>query len=99
MDLKQKVTEALRRALHPDRIQLEDDDGISGIVVAAQFRRMPSLERQLLIHNALRGSSLKFTKAEIRQVLAIAGLTPAEYEALGYQPSPGEKNGGQRELS
>jgi hypothetical protein len=83
LDLKKKVTEALRRYLHPHHIQLVDDDGISGFVVSPQFQRMPSLERQLLIHNALRDSSIKFTKAELREVLAIAALTPAEYEALG----------------
>jgi hypothetical protein len=85
VDLKEKVTAALRHNLHPDHIHLEDDDGISGFIVSAQFRRMPSLERQRLIHNALHGSSIKFTKAEFRQILAIAGLTPAEYEALGYR--------------
>jgi hypothetical protein len=45
---------------------------------------MPALDRQTLIHNALRRSALKFTKAELRNVLAIAALTPAEFEALGY---------------
>lgn len=83
MDLKEKVAEALRRNLRPDHIHLVDDEGISGFVVSNQFQRMPSLERQMLIHNALHGSSVKFTKAELRQVLAIAGLTRAEHEALG----------------
>jgi hypothetical protein len=89
MDLKKKVTDALRRNLHPDHIHLEDDDGISGIVVSTQFLRMPVLDRQLLIDNALQRSSSKFTKNELRQILAIAGLTPAEYAALG----PIEKRG------
>lgn len=79
---KKKVTEALRHCLAADRILLEDDDGISGYVVSARFQRMPSLERQTLIHDALRGSAVKFTKAELRRILAIAALTPAEYEAL-----------------
>ena len=83
MELKEKVTQALRRHLHPDHIHLEDDDGISGLVVSTQFLRMPSLERQMLIDNALRNSPVKLTKAELRHILAIAGLTPAEYEALG----------------
>lgn len=85
MDLKEKVTEALRRYLHPDHIQLDDDGGISGIVLSPQFRGMPSLKRQTLIHTALRDSAIKLTKAELREVLAIAGLTPAEYDALGYR--------------
>jgi hypothetical protein len=85
VDLKEKVAEALRQGLRPDYVHLDDEDGISGFVVSPQFRRMPALERQTLIHNALHGSSVKFTKAELRDVLAIAALTPAEYEALGYQ--------------
>jgi acid stress-induced BolA-like protein IbaG/YrbA len=85
VDLKEKLTEALRRSLRPDHIRLENDGGISGFVVSAQFQRMPSLERQMLIDKALRQSSLKITKAEFRQILAIAALTPAEYEALGYK--------------
>jgi stress-induced morphogen len=84
VDLKEKVTKALRQYLHPDHIELEDDGGISGFVVSPQFHRLPSLERQKLIHNALRDASSKLTKAELREVLAIAALTPAEYEALGY---------------
>jgi acid stress-induced BolA-like protein IbaG/YrbA len=83
MELKEKVTKALNRQLSPDRVQLEDDDGISGIVVSKQFDQMPALDRQTLIDKALRGSKIKFTKAELRSVLAIAGLTPAEFAALG----------------
>jgi len=85
MDLKEKVTEALRQHLHPDHIILENDEGISGYIVSPQFQKMPSLERQRRISNALRESSVKFTKAELCQVLAIAALTPAEYEALGQK--------------
>jgi acid stress-induced BolA-like protein IbaG/YrbA len=84
VDLKEKVTQALRRALRPDHVRLEDDGGISGFVVSAQFERMTSLERQKLIDKALRESSVKLTKMELRQILAVAGLTPVEYEALGY---------------
>ena len=83
MDLKEKVTKALNGQLNPDRIQLEDDGGISGFVVSKKFDRMPALDRQTLIDKALRGSKIKFTKAELRSVLAIAGLTPAEFAALG----------------
>ena len=85
MDLKEKVTDALRRYFRPEHVQLEDDDGISGFVVSSQFQKLPALERQGLISNALRDSANKFTKAELRQVLVIAGLTPVEYEALGYR--------------
>jgi hypothetical protein len=88
VDIKNKVSTALSQSLTPDYIQLEDDDGISGFVVSTRFKQMPALDRQMLIDNALRGSAIKFTKAELRQVLAIAGLTPAEYEALDHK---GEK--------
>jgi acid stress-induced BolA-like protein IbaG/YrbA len=83
VDLKEKVTEALRLALQPQHLRLEDDDGISGYVVSAQFRDLPALDRQMLIDNALRAAPAKLTKAELRHILAIAGLTPAEYDALG----------------
>jgi hypothetical protein len=43
------------------------------------------LERQVLIDKALRDSSAHLTKAELRKVLVVAGLTPAEYENLGYK--------------
>lgn len=84
MDLKKKVETALRRYLHAEVVHLEDDDGISGYVVSPQFQKMPSLDRQMVIHSALRGSSVRLSKSELQQILAIAALTPAEYEALGY---------------
>lgn len=83
MDLKTKVMEALRGALNADQIRLEEDDGIFGFVVSAQFARMPALDRQTLIQTALNHSPVKLTRAEKRQILAIAGLTPVEYQGLG----------------
>jgi acid stress-induced BolA-like protein IbaG/YrbA len=82
VDLKKKVAAALRGAAADARIRLEDDDGISGFVVSAEFRGMSALDRQMLIDGALRNSSLKFSKPELRQILAIAALTPAEYDTL-----------------
>lgn len=82
MDLKEKVTEALRQSLSLDQVLLEDDDGISGFVVSSRFRGVSALDRQALIEEALRTSSPKFTKAELRRLLAIAPLTPAEYEGI-----------------
>ena len=84
MDLKEKVTRALQKNLSPAHVHLEDDEGISGFVVSAQFQRKTALDRQTLIDHALRSSSAKLTKAELRHVFAIAGLTPVEYEALGF---------------
>lgn len=85
MDLKTKVTEALRGALNVDQIRLEDNDGIFGFVVSSQFARMTALDRQTLIQKALNHSPVKLTKAEKRQILAIAGLTPVEYKGLGLR--------------
>lgn len=84
MDLKEKVETALRRYFHPEVVHLDNDEGISGYVVSPRFQKMPSLDRQMLIYSALRGSSVALSEGDIRQVLAIAALTPAEYEALGY---------------
>lgn len=83
MDLKEKVEAALERYFNPDQVHLESDDGISGYVVSPKFQKISSLDRQMLIDKALRGSSVPFSKAELRHVLAIAALTPAEYEAIG----------------
>jgi acid stress-induced BolA-like protein IbaG/YrbA len=83
MDIKEKVTLALQQRLQPEHLELEEDGGISGVVVSAEFQRMSALDRQTLISSALRNAPSKLTKAELRHVLAIAALTPAEYAALG----------------
>jgi len=82
VDLKEKVEAALKGAIDAARIRLEDDDGISGFVVSSAFRGMSALDRQTLIDKALRNSAVKLTKPELRQILAIAALTPAEYETV-----------------
>jgi acid stress-induced BolA-like protein IbaG/YrbA len=84
VDLQEKVAEALRTYLKPDQILLKDEDGVYGYVVSGQFRGMDVLKRQILIHKALRESSAKLTRAELRKVLAIAALTPAEYAAVDH---------------
>jgi stress-induced morphogen len=88
MELKDKIAEALREFLHPARTVLEDDDGIIGCVVSAQFQNISPLERQDLIDKALRRSSVKLTKADRRQVLAIVPFTPVEYAAFGWDKKP-----------
>jgi hypothetical protein len=82
VDLKEKVADALGGAVADARIRLEDDDGISGFVVSPAFKGMSALDRQALIDKALRNSSVKFSKQERRNILAIAALTPAEHEAV-----------------
>ena len=82
MDLKEKVEIALKGVITATRIRLEEDDGISGYVVSSDFRGLSALDRQSLIDKALRTSAVKLTKPELRQILAIAALTPAEYETV-----------------
>lgn len=84
MDLREKVASALHESLKLDHIQLEDDDGISGIIVSAQFRGVSAMDRQMLVPNALRKSSVKLTRADLSRILAIAPLTPAEYAAIDH---------------
>jgi hypothetical protein len=44
---------------------------------------MSATDRQTLIDDALHDPAGKLTKLEIRQILAIAALTPAEFEVRG----------------
>jgi hypothetical protein len=83
MDLKEKVTLALERGLGAEQVDLDDDDGISGYVVAEGFRGLESIDRQTMIEKALRSGPRKITKPEFRRVIAIAGLTPEEYLVYG----------------
>jgi hypothetical protein len=83
MDLKEKVTEALRHVLKPEYMRIENDDGIYGFVVSPLFRGVSSLDRQTRIDKALRESPIRLSPAELRQVFMIAGLTPVEYEEVG----------------
>ena len=80
MDLKDKIISALQKQLNAAYIRLDDDDGVSGFVVSDRFAGMSTLDRQRLIDDAL---SAAITPEESRRVLMIAGLTPAEYDAVG----------------
>ena len=82
MDLKEKVAIALKEAIADARLRLEDDGGISGVIVSTEFKGMPALDRQTLIDRAFRNSAIKFSKQERRSILAIAALTPAEFESV-----------------
>lgn len=87
MDVKDKILDkienALRESLGGAYIRLEDDDGISGFVVSAQFEGMSTLDRQKLIDDALGAASVSLAPEERHRVLMIAGLTPLEYDAVG----------------
>jgi len=83
MDIREKIIEALSGAFTVDYVRLDDDDGITGFVVSPRFQGMSTLDRQLLIEDALRKTTTRLTPQEVRQVLMIAGLTPAEYDTVG----------------
>ena len=83
MDLKDKVTKALQESLQPELIQLNDDDGVSGFVVAKRFQRMATYDRQSLIYDLLRSSRAKLSKPELKRIVVIAALTPEEYAGMG----------------
>jgi stress-induced morphogen len=83
VDLKEKVAEVLRISFHPDEIRLEDEDGIYGYVVSNRFDGMNSLDRQELVDDVLRGSDAGLSRSELRHVLMIAAMTPAEYSIVG----------------
>jgi stress-induced morphogen len=79
VELRKKVTSALEAAFHPDRILLEDDDGITGYVISPKFRGLDSYDRQTMIYEVLQGRGAKLTKSQQKQILLIAALTPEEY--------------------
>jgi hypothetical protein len=83
MDVRQKIREALDKALQAEYVRLEEADGISGFIVSSKFQGMPTLDRQALIEEALTKAKPALTAEERRQVLMIAGLTPVEYESVG----------------
>lgn len=81
MDIVDKVRNVLKGAFDAEYIRLEDDDGVSGFIVARMFTGMSAFDRQTKIDEALRRDSL--TREEQRHVLMIAALTPEEYDTVG----------------
>ena len=83
MDLEQKVRQAFEREFAAERVELDIQGGVSGIVVADIFRGHESIDRQQMIYAALRKDGL--SEEEIREVLMISALTPEE--AASYSTS------------
>jgi len=81
MDLKDRIVNVLMQSLHAEYVRLEDDDGLTGFVVARMFEGMSAIDRQEKIEEALQNAS--FSREERRRVIMIAALTPAEYDAVG----------------
>jgi hypothetical protein len=83
MDVKKRVEKALSAAFGDAYVRLEEDDGISGFVVASHFKGMPTLDRQALIDDAISKADPALDADEKRQVLMIAALSPSEFNSVG----------------
>lgn len=74
-----KVERLLRRAFpRPDKVVLEDDDGILGRVVSSRFNGMDSMDRINIIWDLFEE---KLTDDERRQIVHISAMTPIEEKA------------------
>lgn len=74
--LRQKVEKLLCRAFpRPDRVSLQDDDGIIGVVVSSRFAGVDVIDRQDMIWQAL---AKALSSEEKRRVLTIVAVTPKE---------------------
>lgn len=76
VSLRQKVDKLLRQAFpRPDRVSLQDDDRIIGVVVSSRFAGVDVIDRQNMIWAALEKG---LTVDEKRRVLTIVAVTPRE---------------------
>jgi len=79
VDLQKRIERVLQAAFDPEEIRLEQDDGISGYVISRRFRGMEAVDRQGMIYDALHDPSVDLQPEDMRQILAIAALTPEEF--------------------
>ena len=76
MEILEKVNSILTGAFPPpDRVSLEDDDGIIGTVVSPRFEGMEMIDRINMIWDRL---DQNLTPAERRRVVIIVAATPEE---------------------
>lgn len=85
MDLREKILVALSEHFAIDFANLIGGDRITGFVVSPKFRGVSSLKRQKLLEKAMRKAKDPLSRAEERQVLMIAAITPEEYDAAGVR--------------
>jgi acid stress-induced BolA-like protein IbaG/YrbA len=85
MDPCEEVRRVLQDAFQPEKIRISNGEGIIGYIVSPKFREMETLDRQTLIFNTLHDSAAKLSPEEIKQVQAIAALTPEEYIGHGME--------------
>ena len=82
--LKSSLVRKLERVLTrrfppPAKVDLEDNDGIIGVITSAEFARLETIDRQDLIGDVI---ATQLTPEERRQVQVIVGVTPDE--GTGY---------------
>ena len=78
--LVRKLERALtRRFPAPAKVELEDNDGIIGVVTSAEFARLDTIDRQNLIGDLV---ATHLTPEERHRVQVIVGVTPDE--GTGY---------------
>ena len=76
MELTEEVTSILKAVIPPpDRIELEDDDGIVGTLVSSRFEGMEMIDRINLIWDLLGD---KLPREKRRRVILIVAAAPDE---------------------
>jgi len=76
MALLRKVKKILAESFPPpDKISLQDDDGLIGVITSERFKGMDSMDRQNWIGEILKAG---LTPEEKRRILAIVAVTPEE---------------------
>ncbi len=78
--LRRKLEKLLtERFPPPAKVELEDHDGIVGVVTSTSFAKMQTIDRQNLIGDIL---ATNLSREERRRVQVIVGVTPDE--GTGY---------------
>ena len=64
----------------PDKVRLEDHDGVIGSISSERFKQMDSMDRHDFIRKIL---VAHLTPKEMRQIQVIVGVTHEEYDLMG----------------
>ena len=73
--LRKLKTALIKRFPSPDKVKLEDHDGIIGVITSRAFWGMETIDRQNLIGDIV---ETNLSREERWQVQAIVGITPDE---------------------
>lgn len=83
MGIWKQVSEALYKNLECEFVLRADDDPITAVAVSERFDGVSAFDRQVMIEEALAKAPHPLSPEELRKVLMIAALTPAEYFSAG----------------